>query len=30
MDVTYFPVNQWKFEHPNEKYVVELLEKIIL
>jgi hypothetical protein len=30
MDVTYFPVNQWKFEHPNEKYVVELLEKIVL
>jgi len=30
MDVTYFPVNQWKYEHPNEKYVVELLEKIVL
>ena len=30
MDVTYFPVNQWKYEHPNEKYVVELLEQISL
>lgn len=30
MDVTYFPVNQWKYEHPNEKYVVELLEQIVL
>lgn len=30
MDVIYFPVNQWKYEHPNEKYVVDLLDQIVL